>query len=375
MSLPPTDSDIDALHARLGDLHGVARVREAAREERVYLVGGAVRDLLLGRERADVDLVVEGDAVALARRIAEGVTVHERFGTATVRVDGRAVDLASARAESYSRPGALPDVRQGSLAEDLARRDFTINAMAMPLAGAAELIDPHDGVRDLAGGIIRVLHPASFEDDPTRALRAARYAARLELSLDPGTATLLSEADLETVSSERVEAELRRIASEDDPVRGLELVAAWGLLAIGAGALELVGAVSELLRAPPWSQIATFGDALMVVIRGRLERARGLASQRPEGAAQAVAAARGHTGVELALARGLGAAWLDRYVLEWRAVRLEISGTDLLRAGVPEGPAVGRGLGAALRAKLEGQTRGQRDELEVALAAVGEGRS
>ncbi len=375
MSLPPTDSDIDALHARLGDLHGVARVRDAAREERVYLVGGVVRDLLLGHERADVDLVVEGDAVALARRMAESVTVHERFGTATVRVDGSAVDLASARAESYPRPGALPDVRPGTLAEDLARRDFTINAMAMPLAGEARLIDPHDGVRDLAGGIIRVLHPASFEDDPTRALRAARYAARLELSLDPATATLLSEADLETVSSERVEAELRRIASEDDPLGGLELADAWGLLAIGAGALELVGAVSELLRVSPWRQITTLGDALIAVMRGRVERARALASQRPEGAAQAVAAARGHTGVELALARGLGAAWLDRYVSEWRAVRLEISGTDLLRAGVPEGPAVGRGLGAALRAKLDGETRGREDELEVALEAAGEGRS
>src|SRR5512134_2481200 len=166
------------LRESLDSLIGIEELRRAAGNEPAYLVGGAVRDLLLGRTRTDLDLAVDGDVGAIARALGEDVTTHERFGTATVRVGDLVVDLARSRAESYERPGALPAVTSAPIAEDLARRDFTINAMAVPLTGKAELIDPYGGLEDLRVGVLRVLHERSFVDDPTRALRAARYAAR-----------------------------------------------------------------------------------------------------------------------------------------------------------------------------------------------------
>ena len=167
----------------------------------MYLVGGAVRDLLLGRPRADVDLVVEGDAGALAERLGGAEKEHERFGTVKVEIDRHEVDLASARTETYPEPGALPVVAPAESVEaDLARRDFTINAMAIPLDGEARLIDPRGGREDLEI-VPRVLHGRSFEDDPTRAIRAARYASRYGFTLEPETDRLLRSADLVTVSA------------------------------------------------------------------------------------------------------------------------------------------------------------------------------
>ena len=143
-----------------------------------WLVGGAVRDLLLGGTRADLDLVVEGDAAEVAALLGAAPTAHERFGTASVGVDEFRVDVASARRETYEQPGALPEVEPAPLADDLARRDFTVNAMALPLAGRPELIDPHGGRADLEARAPARAPSGSFRDDPTRALRAARYAAR-----------------------------------------------------------------------------------------------------------------------------------------------------------------------------------------------------
>src|SRR3954471_4644210 len=139
---PPESVDIEPEHIaeRLSALPGLDRVREAAAGTPVYLVGGAVRDLLLGRERSDLDLVVEGDAAALGRKLGGEVRAHERFATATAVLDGLEVDLATARSETYPHPGALPEVRPAAIAEDLARRDFTVNAMAIPLVGDPELI-------------------------------------------------------------------------------------------------------------------------------------------------------------------------------------------------------------------------------------------
>src|SRR3982750_2045550 len=136
-----------------------------------FLVGGAVRDLLLGRSTVDLDVAIEGDARAvareLARRLGGEAVEHERFGTATVRAEDLVVDLATTRRETYSEPGALPDVEPAGLAEDLGRRDFTINAMSLGLSGAdvGVLHDPHRGQSDLDAGIIRVLHGRSFIDD------------------------------------------------------------------------------------------------------------------------------------------------------------------------------------------------------------------
>jgi tRNA nucleotidyltransferase (CCA-adding enzyme) len=348
-------------------------VREAASEP-VYLVGGAVRDLLLGRGRADIDLVVEGDANALASRLGADVVSHERFATAKVKLDGHEVDIASARTESYPHPGSLPVVETATRVEaDLARRDFTINAMALPLLGEPDLIDPHGGRTDLAAGQLRVLHPASFADDPTRALRAARYAARFDFGLEQGTAALLRDADLATVSTDRREAELLRLAAEEEAVQALALVAGWGLVEPRKGGVGLAAAVAGLLRSGPWAGFVARDRALLVAALGPVGREETLASERPEKPSEAVALAAGHDPVELVLARALGAEWLDRYLSEWRDVRLEIDGAALIAAGVPQGPALGRGLEAALRRKRDGEIAGREQELEAALEVARSG--
>jgi tRNA nucleotidyltransferase (CCA-adding enzyme) len=374
--MPPRDAEIDParLAERLAALPGIERVREAAAGISAYLVGGAVRDLLLDRDRADVDVAVEGGGVSeLARRLGGAVRAHERFATAAVRVDGLEVDLAATRSETYERPGALPVVSPAPITDDLARRDFTVNAMAMPLAGAPELIDPHGGLEDLRRGQLRVLHDGSFADDPTRALRAARYAARYGFALERRTAELLRRADLSTVSTERMEAELRRLASEPEARRGFELVGEWGLVELAPEAPQLVNALAELLTAEPWRDVVPRQDAMLAAALGRgVSGARELVAPAPARPSQAVERARGRSGVELALARALGAMWLDRYVAQWRHVRLEIDGNDLLAAGVPEGPAVGRGLTRALRAKLDGEVAGREQELRAAIAAARE---
>jgi tRNA nucleotidyltransferase (CCA-adding enzyme) len=360
----PTENlaeELERIHPEL------AVVREAATEP-VYLVGGAVRDLLLGLGRADIDLVVEGDAAALAACLGAEVVSHERFATAKVRLDHHEVDIATARAESYPHPGALPVVKPAAGIEaDLARRDFTINSMAIPLGGEPRLIDPHGGCADLAAGVLRVLHPRSFEDDPTRALRAARYAARFDLELEPGTAALLREADLATVSADRRDAELLRLAAEKRAPRAFELAAEWTLIEPRAGGVELAARADELLAGEPWAEVAPRARVLLAAALGPAGGEEALAEAAPKRPSEAVALAAPRDSVELLLARALGAEWLDRYLTEWRSISLEVDGTDLIAAGVPQGAAIGRGLQEALRRKLDGEISGRDQELAVAL--------
>ncbi len=346
-------------------------VREAATDP-VYLVGGAVRDLLLGRGRADVDLVVVGDAGALAAALGgEEVRSHERFGTAKVRLDGRELDVATARTESYPHPGALPAVEPAATIEDdLGRRDFTINALAVPLNGEPELIDPFGGQADLAAGRLRVLHPGSFADDPTRAIRAARYAARFGFELEPETAALLAKADLGAVSADRRAAELLRLAAEEQAPRALALLAEWGLVELRPGGTELAARAAELLAAEPWAGEAPRAPTLLRAALGPARGEQELAAAVPARPSEAVGLAQPHDSSELLLARALGAEWLDRYLAEWRAVELEIDGDDLIAAGVAQGPAVGRGLAEALRRKLDGELGGREQELAAAVAAA-----
>ncbi len=344
----------------------------AAAPEPAYLVGGAVRDLLLGRGRADVDLVVEGDPAALASALGvEPYADHDRFGTLKVELDGHEVDVAAARSESYPEPGALPVVERGaSLEADLARRDFTVNAMAVPLAGEPRLIDPHGGVADLAGGLLRVLHPASFQDDPTRAIRAARYAARLGFRLEAETEGLLRATNPDTVSADRWEAELRRLAMEPTVTEGLEELAGWGVVKLGGRWEVLSTALPELLAGSPWAGEVDRADAWLAAALASDELGETLVGAHPAQPSTAVSLARGHGPVELLLARALGAEWLDDYMGVWRDVALEIDGADLIAAGVPEGPALGRGLAAALRRKLDGEISGRDEELAAALGAA-----
>ena len=171
--------------------------RRASGVEGVYLVGGTVRDILLGEQSFDVDIAVEGDAIALARRIARELggrtREHEKFGTAVVVYgDGQRVDVVTARTEFYDAPAALPAVEHASIREDLYRRDFTVNAMAASLKAEdfGRLVDPFGGRRDLAAETVRVLHNLSFIEDPTRIFRAIRYENRYGFRMDEHTARL-----------------------------------------------------------------------------------------------------------------------------------------------------------------------------------------
>jgi tRNA nucleotidyltransferase (CCA-adding enzyme) len=383
-------------------------------EPGVHVVGGAVRDLLLGREPHEVDLVVEGDAVALAHRLGEVVAVHERFGTATVRVGDDAgaatVDLAGARQETYAAPGALPEVRLGaSLARDLERRDFSVNAIAVALDDGRITAVP-GALEDVSAGILRILHPGSFADDPTRLLRGARYAARLDFEYDEATARLaraaITEGSLATVTPSRLGAELRLLLREPQPA-AIERLARDGLAAAllgepgpglrsGAGrpyvrrAVALTPPECEpglVALAAAWAG----GEAAV----GRRLRELGLPAAEVTRIAQAVGGAGrvldglepdasgaepgpgdvdrllGTGPVELAVlvaARcGPGADAARRWLERDRHRRLAISGDDLVAAGLV-GPAVGRGLAAARAAMLDGAAPDRESQIAAALA-------
>jgi tRNA nucleotidyltransferase (CCA-adding enzyme) len=362
---------MDELAQTLREAHPeLDTVRKVARQP-VYLVGGAVRDLLLGCGRADVDLMVEGDATVLAAALGGASSKHDRFGTVKVDVQGHEVDIVGARTETYAKPGALPIVTPAeSIEEDLSRRDFTINAMAIPLQGEPRLIDPYGGRRDLEEGVLRVLHDRSFVDDPTRAIRAARYASRLGFQLEPKTEELLRQTDLTTVSADRRRTELERLAGEENACDGFELLGRWGLIDLRPGGIELMQAVDSLLNAPHWDEIVPRERALVAAALGPAGAEEVLASMWVPKPGEGVELAERRDPVELVLARAMGADWLDYYLTSWRKIGLEIDGEDLIAAGVEQGPAIGRGLRAARHKKLEGQISGREQELATALAAA-----
>ena len=207
----------------------------------VYLVGGMTRDLLLGRSNEDVDLVVEGSGIDFAHALAAFVGgrchPHRPFLTAVVTLpDGHRVDVASARTEFYRTPAALPEVETSLIRQDLYRRDFTINSLAVALHGErhGELVDFFGGRKDLQRHEIRVLHSLSFIDDPTRAIRAVRYARRLDFRIAPDTRNLITTAVDERVfdrlSGQRLRRELEILLAEDHPTSAIELLADLGLL-------------------------------------------------------------------------------------------------------------------------------------------------
>jgi tRNA nucleotidyltransferase (CCA-adding enzyme) len=238
-------------------------VAEATRAKaRVLLVGGPVRDLLLGLPVLDIDLLVSDQLERVARTAAEKLgaelVVRPRFLTATLRGPDYSFDLASARSESYAQPGALPEVAPTDLADDLRRRDFTVNSMALPLGSRSgqTLIDPMGGLRDLERRQLRTLHDASFRDDPTRLFRAARYAARLRFRLAAPTARLARAAveggALESISGDRITHEIERMLDETEIERAL----------IATQRLELLAAIE-----PGWSLDAEFRRGLRRLAR------------------------------------------------------------------------------------------------------------
>ncbi len=201
---------------------------------RVYLVGGIVRDLILDRKNLDLDIVVEGDAIRLVKRIAEDFgaeyTKHLTFGTATLYFEEIKIDFATSRKEFYPHKGALPVVKPAPLTEDLFRRDFTINAMALSLNkdDYGKLIDIYGGFTDLKEGKIRVLHDESFLDDPTRIFRAIRFEQRFLFRIEPHTLNLLKKAvnkkALFWVNPHRLRDEIILILKEEDPYRYIKRI-------------------------------------------------------------------------------------------------------------------------------------------------------
>ncbi len=198
----------------------------------LYLVGGVVRDLLLKRKNWDLDLALEGDGIAFARLVADrygaGLAVFERFATARlVFQDGRKLDIATTRRESYAQPAVLPTVQPASIEEDLSRRDFTINAIAVQLNPRqfGRLLDPYGGQRDLRARTIRVLHDGSFQDDPTRIFRAIRFEQRFGFRLGRATVRVLAHAAstnlVQQLSGPRLQNEILLLFAEHDPVRAI----------------------------------------------------------------------------------------------------------------------------------------------------------
>ncbi len=373
----------------------------------IYLVGGYLRDLLLKLPDYDVDVSVVGDAVSLARWLAAearaSVEVYERFGTATLYPEGVRghIDFVTARHEWYEAPGALPSVRPGSIYDDLARRDFTINAMALTvtLQGVGPLLDPHGGLPDLEARLIRVLHDRSFLDDPTRIFRAVKLAVRLGFTVEPHTLDLLKQAvhegALRALSVDRITNELLLVMKEHRAARILTTLRELGVLrAIHPDldwpyppqTLESPPAVSGLAKLTPEQrqstllallgaqypprqaeQIARYLRLTASHIRLVRDAAR-LAELRPRLAAPGIRPSDVYSLLKGLDPRALeaclrlppspenNAAWerVRQYLEELRYVRPELDGTYLRALGLPPGPLYRRILDALRAAKLDG---------------------
>ena len=384
-------------------LETIGRIAEE-QDGRAYLVGGLVRDLWRGATpaRRDLDIVVEGDGLMLARELARvlggSVVEHRRFLTASVDTPrfGR-IDVATSRAERYEAPGTLPRVLPAGIADDLRRRDFTVNAMAIELASRDfGLIDPLGGRLDLARRRLRVLHPLSYIEDPTRIFRAARYATRLGLSPDGATvraqALALRLVPYAALSGQRIAAELERIA--DEPESGAILLrlgrtGAFRLLEPGyrstAASRRRLGALPDALA---WARergldVDAVGLAALALAdsrpaAGALFARLGFAGgplavlERAHADAPALAARLAAAGVPSERARvlrdsaPLELAWLwltgDREIrdaVDWFAGLdprvVSLSGDDVVALGVPRGPAVARVLAEMRDARLDGR--------------------
>jgi tRNA nucleotidyltransferase (CCA-adding enzyme) len=373
-------------------------------------VGGPVRDLFLGRAPIDLDIVVEGEAPAFARHLARALAVparlHERFATATLPLPGAGqLDVAGSRRETYAAPGALPRVEPAPIAEDLGRRDFTINAMAVELSPGRRLLDPFGGKADLARGVVRMLHAGSPVDDPTRAFRAARYANRLGFRVDPETRRWIAQASrsraFDAVSGDRLQRELQLIFSEENRAGAARLLRNLGLDRMIDPTLPADASIPQRMRRAEAIAARQPGETtwllyLLAWTAGlpraaleRLSRRLSLAGDRARrlrawsevfealraggtGQSRSSILARGLPGDELAAAAATLAGAVGRRLelaLAARQTRLAIAGRDLLAAGVPAGRAIGEALKVTLSARRDGKIS-PRQELSFALAAA-----
>lgn len=408
----------------------VERLVVSNKPGRICAVGGTTRDLLLGRPLVDLDLAIEGDAIDAVRAAfpSARVTAHSRFRTARLTVDGVRIDVATARSETYARPGALPKVARADIETDLRRRDFTVNAIALQLDGEAALIDPCGGIDDLRARRIRVLHDASFRDDATRIFRAFRYAARLAFAIDPRTRTLVDDGivHIARIGGERLRRELELLLEEETGAVALEACDAAGALRAIHPALRWTPAASPAfsardirsaldepsspsLRATPtapsprrwrggWrvrcgfallAAAASPDDAAAIIARLKLKRGEaaavtGIAALR-NAAATLVRPDAKPSGVVVLLDRypeesvaafaamhsgAIAGRLALRYLAEWRNVKPALNGRDLLEMSVPEGPRVHQGLQLLRAARLDGWAADRDDERALIMRFV-----
>jgi tRNA nucleotidyltransferase (CCA-adding enzyme) len=387
----------------------------ALAEERgwsAYLVGGFVRDALLGIPQKDVDLTVVGDGVVLAHLLASELgteaEVADRFGTATVGIGGGLdLDFVTARKESYPSPGALPDVEVGSLDDDLARRDFTVNALAVPLAeaGFGKLIDGHGGTADIAAGLVRVLHHRSFEDDPTRIFRAVKYAERLGFKIERDTLELMLQAvrdgALGTISTDRAVRELLSIMEEPRAEAMLAALDTLGVLPsvhpglawrYPPGRVQLTDdgkltpgqrrdaylatIAAEYARAPEEAEALARWLRLPVPLVRLMRDAAVLAGLWPRLSNEELRPSEVYdmlNGLDIAALEAFGrlealrtdnVGWerFQEYLTRTRNVKTQLSGDYLRALGVKEGPVYRDALQALHDAVLDGLVRGKEGE-------------
>ena len=381
-------------------LAGILAAEGESEAEAAYLVGGSVRDALLGLTPGDMDLSIVGDAPQFAATFADKgggvVEAVSQFGTARVGLPAGRFDLAMSRTETYATPGALPTVKSSGIQEDLSRRDFTINAMAVDLSPSnwGDLVDPHGGFSDTARRRIQILHPGSFRDDPTRIFRAIRYEQRLGFNLDPGAMSLMKRDwdYMDLISAARVRGELEKILS--DPLRADILAAAEDrdvlagidisfrvsraalqamrrnpdrdilfYLALATASLTENEALSLVTRLEPpqeWREIILSSPryrGMSSILRNENLSPSEVVSVLGEFPLPLLKAQRALTGSTNQKSR------LDQYLGILRHVRPEITGADLLGAGVPQGPEIGIMLDEVLRARMDGRVKTKAEEL------------
>ncbi|MEO0085325.1 MAG: hypothetical protein ABIK37_01700 [candidate division WOR-3 bacterium] len=371
---------------------------------RVFLVGGPVRDMLLGLESPDIDIAVErgmpGFGRRVARRLGGRFVYHERFMTGTVLLeDGRHIDICQTRAESYPRPAMLPKVRPADIETDLGRRDFSINALALEvrLERTGRLLDPWGGERDLRARQVRVLHERSFVDDPTRIFRCIRFAIRLDFEIERRTLELLRQAVKERrpalLTPERILYELRLICAEPRAVRMVEalireqvLETAWSWRP-GSHFLDRFCRLAQAQVGPEGLYVFWLSDlpgierfpirkeelAAAQAIRGfGRVRPRLMRASRPSGV---VGALSGIPGMALAVLQVVEPAAvakrIGRFLEEWVQVRPAITGQDLREMGLKPGPEFRRVLEKVREAKLEGRVKTLDEELTLARRIAG----
>jgi tRNA nucleotidyltransferase (CCA-adding enzyme) len=423
---PPGESPREAvdLSERLRSLPGLESlwpaVSEAAGDETgVYLVGGAVRDLLLDEPGFDVDLAVEGDGIAFADRLAAALGgrahAHAKFHTAVVIAGDLRVDVASARTEHYEYPAALPTVEHSSIRQDLLRRDFTINAMAVALSAAefGQLLDPYGGERDLRAGVVRVLHSLSFVEDPTRLFRAIRYENRYGFAMDGLTAQLARSCVemglVGDVSGARVRDELVAMLSEGEIGVALARLETIGLaravhpaLDAGPETAALVagldaargrhtpelpawrGRLAAMSRGIPGGELEEWLERLRVrrrdarvvtaaaVVPPRLDSPLAAADE-PARVAELLSPHPAEVALMVVAAGGAGAPAAELYLTTLRELRLDIDGDVLRRElGMPESPQVGAMLAELLRRRRNGELGGREQQIEAARELLSE---